>query len=362
MPIPIKYRAYRRHIKRLFFGPGTLESASFETQVIFPKSAARLTPAVFLPGQIDKVTENSAYGTTNEHELREATALEAEHGPTLAYHVRDAALIDGSIYAGRWKMPVAERSFFKSAAAPVQLSVAGLVSSFNGAKYFHHWLADDCTQYLLAEAFGPLCAKLPDYRDRPSYENYLNQYWIQIDRAIIDHLVVFDDFAQNISKGKRYRILRERLRAHFADGPPGFVYLKRGTLGANRRVANEPELIESLTSHGFIVADLDSESLDRILAKLVNAKIVVSLEGSQIAHCCYALPDKSGLIVLQPADRFVALHRTWADLMSVRFGFVVGDKHEHGYFFSPSEIMQTVDLMLNSIEQTKQGSFDVSLS
>lgn len=349
MRIPIKLRAYQRHIKRLFFGPGTVQSAAYDRHIVFPKSKARLSPAVFLPGQIDKVT-NSAPGTTRESEVREATVLETVHAATVAYHVKDAALIDGCIYAGRWKLLVADRSVFEPAAEPVHLTTAGLASSLNGARYFGHWLTDDCTRYLLAEEFGPLCAKLPDYRDRSGYERYFDQRWTQTERAIIDHLVVFEDFAQNQAKGQRYRLLRERLRANFAKGPRTFVYLKRGTLGAMRRVANEAELIEILTKNGFVVADLDSESLEQILSTLVNAKIVISLEGSHIAHCCYSIPDESGLIVLQPSDRFVAIQRSWADLMSVRFGFVVGDKHDLGYFFSPAEILQTVDLMLNSIE------------
>src|SRR5882762_7177424 len=316
MPIPITLRAYQRHFKRFVFGPATVQSAAYDRHVIFPCSKVRLSPAVFLPGQIDKVTAHSASGTTSEHELREATELETAHAATVAYHVKDAALIDGSIYAGRWKMPLADRSFFKSAAEPVRLPTAGLVSSLNGTRYFGHWLTDDCTQYLLAEEFGPLCAKMPDYRDRSGYERYFDQRWTQTERATIDHLVVFEDFAQNQAKGQRYRLLRERLRANFAKGPRTFVYLKRGTLGAMRRVVNEAELIETLTKSGFVVADLNSESLEQVLSKLVNAKIVISLEGSQIAHCCYAIPDESGLIVLQPADRFVATHRSWADLMS----------------------------------------------
>src|SRR6266705_1748151 len=75
MPIPIKLRAYQRHIKRLFFGPGTVQSAAYDRHVIFPKSKARLSPAVFLPGQINKVTD-SAPETTRESEVREATVLE----------------------------------------------------------------------------------------------------------------------------------------------------------------------------------------------------------------------------------------------------------------------------------------------
>jgi hypothetical protein len=64
-------------------------------------------------------------------------------------------------------------------------------------------------------------------------------------------------------------------------------------------------------------------------------------------HCCYSLARDSGLITLQPADRFSALHRHWTEGVGITLGFVVGPLGEYGYQFDGDEIIRTVDLVLN---------------
>ena len=90
--------------------------------------------------------------------------------------------------------------------------------------------------------------------------------------------------------------------------------------------------------------------LNKIIETLRNAKIVVSMECGHIAHCVFSCPERSGLIVLQPPDRFSAVHRGWSECLGIRFGFVVGCSGNAGYYFSVSEILRTIALMLKQIE------------
>jgi hypothetical protein len=91
--------------------------------------------------------------------------------------------------------------------------------------------------------------------------------------------------------------------------------------------------------------------LENLLAILASAKIVISLEGSHAAHCAFSVPQDSGLILLQPPDGFIGFHRGWTEAAGVWFGFVVGTFGERGYFFSSSEILRTVDLMMSNMER-----------
>jgi hypothetical protein len=205
----------------------------------------------------------------------------------------------------------------------------------------------------LAERYGhPLCLRRPVYSlgHQTEYEGYFNQDWTPLDRARIEDLVIFQDFAQNSHKIKRYNLLRTRIRARLIGRRSPFVYLRRGNSGVARLIKNEDEILEALTKKGFVVVDVASDSLDHVLSHLVDAKIVVSMEGSHVAHCCFSIPESSGLIVLQPPDMFTAIHRGWAEGLSVRFGFVVGDHGGAGYYFSLSDLLRTVEVMLNSTE------------
>jgi hypothetical protein len=356
---PIQATPYANYIRRRLFGNVPLKSVAYRQEVLCAEETVKLRRAIFLPGQTDRATGTNP-GSTLEYEIGAATSETAQTLPTVAYHIRDAVLVDGSIYHGRFKSLFAARSIFKSPAPssePRDLEMVGLASSHLGSRYLGHWLVDDCIQYCLAEDYGePLCLRAPIYPDhQKQYQTYLKQDWTPIDRAWIDHLIVYQDFywrhAQDRLRRAQLITLRKRARAHLpSEGRRSLVYLRRGATGERRIIQNEEELLDVLKKHGFIVLDVESDSLEGVLRVLASAKIVVSLEGSHAAHCVYSVPDSSGLILLQPPDRFFGFHRGWSESAGVRFGFVVGALAEGGYYFSPSEILRTVDLMLRSIE------------
>ena len=356
MVLPVRAFPLTRGIKRLFWGPGTLESASCRQEILCAEERAIRRPAIFLPGQLERVTGTGAY-STKEGQIAAATSSTATHAPTIAYHIENAVLFDGSIYAGRLKHFVADKSLFNSSTSePRHIKTVGLASSFMGTRFFAHWLTDDCIQYLLAEKNGqPLCLRGPTYREghQQKYQAYFDQDWTPVDRAWIDHLIVHQDFAQNSLKGARYRLLRGRVRARFPSSSSRLlVYLRRGATGVRRVIQNEDEIIDVLTQRGFVVVDIERDSLEHLLEILASAKIVISIEGSHAGHCAFSVPENSGFLVLQPPDRFSGWHRGWMDSVGVRFGFVVGALGDRGYCFDCSEILRTLDLMLKSLDAT----------
>jgi capsular polysaccharide biosynthesis protein len=341
----------------LFSGPGSLQAIAYRQDILCPEERATIRPAIFLPGQIDKVEDYKATDplaqSTKEKEIAAAISTTVTHAPTIAYHIKDAVLFDGSIYVGYFRHPIRDKSQFVSATHKAyHISTGALASSLLGTKYFGHWLADDCTKYFLAEAVGPpLSVRAPTYGHQQKYQAYFGQDWAPIDRARIDHLVVFQDFAQNSLKRKRYRILRDRIKAHFPSNVrKTYIYLRRGQTGVPRIIKNEDEIVDALVRRGFVVVDIAADPLDHIIGTLVNAKIVVSMEGGHIGHCIFTSPEDSGLLVLQPPDRFSAIHRDWSECLGIRFGFVVGRRCDVGYHFLVPEILRTIDLLLNKIE------------
>jgi capsular polysaccharide biosynthesis protein len=145
--------------------------------------------------------------------------------------------------------------------------------------------------------------------------------------------------------------LQNRIMSQFASGNAHgtFIYLKRGRTGAPRLIENESEIIEVLTKNGFTIVDIASDSLQYIISSLMHAKLVLSVEGSHLCHCWFPPKNASGLIVLQPPERFTAIQRDWAHCMSAGFGIVVGDKRGPASYFSPSDVLRTTDLMLAQI-------------
>ena len=352
MYLPLKLSPNIRNIKRLFLGPGALQSTAREVEVLCPEELGAFSPSIYLAGQLDKVT-GAARGTDLAVQLSPLTNRDIVHAPTIAYHIDNAVLLNGSVYSGSMRHFLYPSSSKPEAAASIHMKKAALASTMLGVEYFGHWLKDDCTQYLLAEehsAFSVPPLYTPTHQSL--YESYFSQRWTPVAQARIDHLIVYQDFSQNSLKRRRYQVLTSRLRAHLAPKSPALVYLKRGTTGVARLVANEVEIVEALVKTGFVVVDITADSLETIITSLMDAKIVVTMEGSHFWHCWFSPENRSGVITLQPPDRFTSIAKGWLDAVSARFGLVVGDKREGASWFSISDILKTVDLMASDLARS----------
>ena len=177
MLFPIQATPYVRLFKRLFLGQGSLRAISYKQDILYPEERATLSSTVFLPGQIERVKEYKAtdrWGApTKDSEIAAATSTTIVHPPTIAYHIKDAILFDGVIYVGNFKHAIADKSLFNSPSQePHHLETCALASTYLGTKYFGHWLADDCTNYMLAKDIGmPLCARMPGFRSPAAISN-----------------------------------------------------------------------------------------------------------------------------------------------------------------------------------------------
>jgi Glycosyltransferase 61 len=349
MRLPLKVLANIRNVRRLFRGAGTLRGNAFEEEVLCAEETSDMIPAIYLPGQLERVTGTPIESNVSleRHLLVRNTAT---HAATIAYHIRDAVLFEGSIYAGTLKHALCPPPSFPSEVQDRHFQTVALTSSWVGARYFGHWLKDDCLRYLLAYSLG---RPLSVMRSSPSnhmkeYADYFSQEWTTTSRGRIDHLVVYQDFSQNSSKKRRYATLQARLASWFpAARSPSLVYLRRGCTGEPRLIQNEDVIIATLTKSGFTVVDVATDSLQHIVGSLMHAQLVVSIEGSHLSHCWFQPNYKSGILALQPPDRFTAIHRSYTECMSAKYGIVVGSKHDSATTcFSPDDILRTSDLML----------------
>ena len=357
MRVPTRVSPNIRNIRRLFFGPGTIRSAARDIEVLCPEERGEFCSSIYLDGQLDKAT-GAASGTDLAAQLNPVTNRNVIHAPTIAYHIQNAILTNGSIYSGNMKYFLYPRPPKSARTGPVYMKTAALVSTKLGTQFFGHWLKDDCTQYLLGAKHGVPLSVPPLYArvDQPKYESLFLQNWNASTEARIDHLIIYQDFSQNSLKRHRYQLLTARIRSRLVPKPPAFVYFKRGKTGVPRLIANEDEIIKTLSREGFIVVDMGSDNLETIITSLMDARIVVTLEGSHLSHCWFSPENRSGVVTLQPPNCFTSITKGWLDAVSARFGFVVGDRGNGCTWFSVSDILKTVDLMVSDLAQPSSRS------
>jgi Glycosyltransferase 61 len=205
--------------------------------------------------------------------------------------------------------------------------------------------------YILAKDFGtPISMRTGVWADKARYGQLFQQSWNQYYSGKVSTLYLFQDFSENSLKVKRYQALRtalrQALRPKYGDH---LVYLKRGGGGgANvRKIENEAALIEELTKKSFKVIDLEKLPVEDAITQLLNAKLVVSLEGSHASHINYTIADGGGVLLLMPPRIFTNIHKGWTDAMGFNYGFVVGDDiDDNSFSMDIGNVLKTIDLML----------------
>src|ERR1700704_2677350 len=184
--LPLSTVPYLRMARRILFGRGTPKSASVREEVLCPEEATATQPPIYLPGQIERVTGATEHQPV-QAEIESMLAPTYRHAATIAYHVKDAVIYDGSVYAGNLKYFVADKALFAGGGEPRHFKHAGLASSTVGTRYFGHWLRDACVQYLLAEKTGTAACLGHTWSDHQrQYAQFFGQDWTLANRATVD--------------------------------------------------------------------------------------------------------------------------------------------------------------------------------
>lgn len=330
-------------------GPTDLESQAIERYVICPAEQVEGRPAIYPPGALDLIQGLSPWRDWQvEQGLIQGAAI--HHAPTEALVIPDVVLAQGHLYRAGAKERVglgAARMWDRALPARRDLPEAHLVATWTGADFFGNFMQDSLPLEMLPPAGAhPIGAPVKPYGHAPGYRALLDLPVPDLPgHARIRRLTLYRDFAQNSLKEARYRELRTRLRAHLrrSDAPPPGIFLRRGSDGEARALVNEDAIAEMLAGLGFAIIDPARMQPDQIAAMALDAGIVVSVEGSHLAHAIYALADRGAFLVIQPPRRFALPYKEFADRMGMAFGFVLGRPAGDGFTADAGEIRQMLD-------------------
>ena len=343
---PIHYAL--RRLARLPQVPPLL--AASRSWQLHPASRESRPRAVFLDGQLDRVKAVQEE-TSLDVELGRVLGRDVEHQATVAFELEDAICLGGSVYAGGARLRLLPGSFLSVVLKAVddELDHAALACTFNGNRYFGHWIADDCTLHLLAREFAQTVgvARVP-YEQEGQFCALWGLQPRKLSSARIRRLVCFRDIGQNRTKRERYESLRAPLLARAGAGSRRPVYFRRGAGGARRELTNHLEIEERLTRRGFLVLDPTVGRVEETADLCAGAPCVVSVEGSQLAHGLLNVAAGGTLMALQLPTRFNNIYKDRADCVGVRYGFVVGRQDAEGFHIDPDELERTLDLCGNA--------------
>jgi hypothetical protein len=323
-----------------------LESAATRTWEIAAAEETIVPPAIFLPGQIERVTGWAFAPSEPEREL--AGGITVTHAPTRACLVREAWLIDGVLYRDGACAHLQPRSHrVPRLHARRELARGALCCTPGGNRYFGTWLMDDCPLYALARAEGtPIGTDRPISPHMRTYESWLRMNPERVDGAFIRELVVFSDIGQNQHKARRFAAMRDSIASRVNAEPHPGVFLLRGRAGERRVLRNEHELAARLAERrGLRVIDPLEMDVPSILSACAGARLVVGVEGSGLVHGVLMLQRGGTVLTLQPPNRFCLVYKHLADRDGQHFAFVVGQSVGEDFHVDPDEVERTLDLV-----------------
>jgi capsular polysaccharide biosynthesis protein len=300
------------------------------------------------PCKLDKVTDVQPE-TTYAHEIGRIRGDKAEHAATIAYQLSDAYILNGYVYKGPMKYPlVTTKEVLFNSPRIEYMPTAALASTFSGNLYFGHWLTDDLTLTLAAQQLAKAVTverKLTDHQ--VEYLNFFDIHPIPITQAKCGKLIIISDVGQNRFKRERYEYMRFQLKKFgLVKSHRGVMFL-RGTSGVQRLLVNEDKVAEFLKEQGFAIINTSRMSATEIVRQALGAKVVVGVEGSQLAHGLFSMADDGTLLTLQPPYRFNNVYKDYTDCLGMKYAFVVGKQVSGGFEINLHDLARTLDKIEN---------------
>jgi len=346
---PFQWQRLQRLGARLVHGrAASLQQQAHRQWTLAPAESTTIPPAIYDPAHCARIRRLSPWRNQRfEDLLREGGSL--RHAASTAYAVRNATLAGSHLYCGPAKHqcgPSGDTWFSKS--ERLQLAEAHLAATFASTHSFANFVLDELSlQMAIPEGALQIGAVGNHFEHSTGYRQLLQLPSIlNIPFAQIQEITIYEDYAQHSAKRARYQQLRSRLRTTLAPthlAPPPGVFLDRGETGERRWLTNSEAIRDALAARGFLILQPWRMSTEAILATMLDAPMVVGVEGSHLSHAAYTLAEHGCFLVLQPPDRFAMTYKEFTDCMSMRFAFLVGIPTQDGFEVPVEELLRMLD-------------------
>ncbi len=339
-------RPITARIARRFVTDGFLRGA--ETVEIDAAARVERAPALFLSDELERIVGHTP-GQDPQKDMERLLHSSRIEPATRAMIVSDVLVADGTLLRltgldvpGRGPRRAILRGDF-----PI-IPEALLCTQWVIEHYFGHWIGDGWSREQLAIDRGlvPAVFDPARYGHAPGYRALTGLHAVGVANTRIARLWVLDDCGYNPGRLGRYNRVRERLRAAVPSGGPTRVFIRRGATAVGRQLLNEDEVTAALAARGFAIVAPEEMTAAQIAATLRDARIVVGVEGSALAHANAALDAGACVFAIQPPKWFNSVHRLATAGAGQLFGFTVADPAADDSFTMPIDrLCRAIDMV-----------------
>lgn len=338
----------KRHGWRLIAGNQRYEDLCDRQWVLHPGEQLAAPPAIYQSGALEHVIGVQAE-TTLAMEMERIQGGTRTHGATTAYQLSNVQIRQGYLYTRslRLKFSTQQESWWQRGAV-TKLDEAALASTPFGARYFGHLVLDDVPLAMVAQQIAPAITMISPPNEQ--FREYTTLFEIPtqfVPNADCQTLTLINDIGQNRFKRDRFRQLRSQIQPLSTSNPPRGVMLLRGPSGTQRALVNQDEVMHWLQGQGFVCLTPEVLSATEIVRQTLGARIIIGVEGSQLAHGVYSLATGGVMCALQPPYRFNNVFKDYLDCIDqdLRYAFVVGHPVADGFVIDVDDLARTLELI-----------------
>lgn len=319
-----------------------------ETVEIDPAARVERAPALFLPDELDRVVAHIE-GLNPREDIERLLHTSRIEPATVARIVPDVIVADGTLlrHTGIEVLRSGgKRTVLRGRFATVPEAM--LCTDWVIERFFGHWIGDGWSREQLAIDRGLVPAVLDParYGHAKEYRALAGLYVVDASDTLIRRLWVVDDRGYNPGRTARYDRVRARLRAAVPAGGAPLVFIRRGATAVGRQMLNEDEVTAMLAARGFAIVSPEEMSATQIATALRDARIVVGIEGSALAHANATIAAGACVLAIQPPRGFNTIHRLATADAGQRFAFTVGDPTDGDAFTMPVDrLSRAIDMV-----------------
>lgn len=287
---------------------------------------------IHLKDDMDKVRK-APFGISLEQEFKEFHATNYKSGPFYHYQIDNLFLIKNRIYFDNYEYRLNPREkavrIFDS--KDIDLFENAAFSSMRiSTVFFGHWLREELMLIDYLQGKNNIVSSSPSTHQKREITDLFNLKCHLTSYSYIKTADMYEGWQHSNIYFDILRKYKDKISSfseiHKASRQR-IVYLQRGNSATNRVLENENKMLE-LLSIDFDVLSFVAEStpIKELYAAIYSADIILSIEGSQMAHAIIAGKPGSTLLCIQPPYRFYNPFKKYCSDAGIRYAVFVADK------------------------------------
>lgn len=322
--IKFNFRAFRKKIDKF--------SIPHHCDLIEDKEVLESRVPIYLEKNLDKV-KGVPFGIPLVDEFKEFNSSTYNSGPFYHYELNDLIIIKNRIYFEKYEYqlnPLEKTLRVYNSNNFEEYEKAAFSSMRISTVFFGHWLCEELILIDYLQGNENIVSSSPPTAQKKEIMTLFDLKYHATSFARIKSATMYEGWQHTKTYNDILRKYKEKisfLTLKQTSMRQKIVYLKRGKTASKRILENENKLLQML-SNNFDVKDFVAEStpITELYSAIYSADIILSIEGSQMAHAIIAGKPGSVLVCIQPPLRFYNPFKNYCSDAGLHYAVYVADQ------------------------------------